>query len=99
MSNIFSNRFFQGSIAAAVIGIAFYAYKNSAGDTNVADSEVATTEISNEASIATTTVTSGEEIEVNQDNVIEDNKTENTVNNTPTTDNINTAVEETTDNQ
>jgi hypothetical protein len=99
MNNIFSNRFFQGGIAITGIGLAFYAYQNFTGETAITDSEVTTAEISNENSVTTTAATLGEEIEANQNDAVEDIKTENAVNNALTTDNINTAVEETTDDQ
>ena len=37
MSNIFSNRFFQGGIAIAVIGISFFAYQSLTGEITMTD--------------------------------------------------------------
>ena len=96
MSDIFSNRFFQGGIAIVAIGIVFFTYQNFAGEIELTDSEVITAELPNENSVTTTAITSeGQNVEA----VIEDTKTENTVNNTPSIDNINTTAEETTNKQ
>jgi len=99
MSNIFSNRFVQGTIAIAVIGIAFFAYQNSTGEVATDDSEVTTAEISNENSMVTATTTSEGTIENTQVEASGDNKTENAVNNASGVDNINTSADETTNNQ
>jgi len=99
MSNIFSNRFFQGGIAIAVVGIAFFAYQNFTGEIETADAEATTAEISSESSTVTTAVKSEGNVEADQGLTSEDNKTENAVNNATTTDNINTAAEETTNNE
>ena len=94
--SIFSNRFVQGGIAIAVIGIAFFTYQNFSGEIELTDSEVITAELPNENSVTTTAATSeGQNVET----VIEDTKTENTVNNAPSVDNINTTAEETTNTQ
>ena len=83
MNKFFSNRFFQGGIAIAAIGIAFFAYQNFTGENAVTDIDAATeTEIVNAA---------GEEVSA------ESNKVENAVNNTTGSDTINTVVEESTD--
>jgi len=87
MSNILSNRFFQGVAAIAVITFAVFTYQHYAGETTVSDSEV-----------TTTAATSEGKIEDEQIQLSEDNKVENAINNTPATDNINTAAEETTNN-
>jgi hypothetical protein len=97
MSNIFSNRFAQGGFAIAVIGIAFFTYQNFTGEIESTDSEMGTAELSSESSVTTTAATSeGKNAEASQDNIVDDTKTENTVNNAPNIDNINTTAEETT---
>ncbi len=100
MNNIFSNRFVQGGIVIAIIGITFFTYQNFTGEIDTTDSEVTTAEIFNENSVTTTAATAeGTIVEAGQDNVIEDTKTENAVNNAPNIDNINTTAEETTNTQ
>ena len=85
MSNILSNRFFQGGLAIAAIGIAFFAYQNIGAEE--ADTTAATTEAPAEAeAAANVTTTTGE---------TEDNSIQEAVNNTTETDNINSAGEET----
>ena len=79
--SIFSNRFFQGGIAIAAIGIVFFAYQNFTGESVEGDVDVTTAEIQKE---------------MHQVYVSEDNKTENTINNDSNIDNINTTAEETT---
>lgn len=98
MSNIFSNRFFQGGIAITVIGIAFFAYQNFTGEIETADAGVTTAETSSKSSTVITAAKSEGNVEVDQSLISEDNKTENAVNNEAATANINTAVEETTSN-
>jgi hypothetical protein len=93
MSNIFSNRFVQG-------GITFFTYQNFTGEIESTDSEVITAEISNKNSVTTTAATSdGKIVDASQGYIIEENKTENAVNNASSTDTINTTAEETTNNQ
>tara|TARA_Y100001970_G_C14148257_1_gene811108 strand:- start:503 stop:778 length:276 start_codon:yes stop_codon:yes gene_type:complete len=81
MKNILSNRFFQGGIAIAVIGIAFFAYQNT-GDSTVETASTETTEeVSAESATAGTTTTT-------QTPAINGDQIENAVNNTAETDNI-----------
>ena len=87
MSNILSNRFFQGTAAIAVIAISIFTYRHYAGETVVSDSEVTTTAAAPEG-----------KIEAGDIQLSEDNKVENAVNKAAATDNINTAAEETTNN-
>ena len=84
MSNIFSNRFFQGIMAITAITLAVFSYQHFTGDTTITDT-TATTEVDNSNSITNTATTAATE-----------DKTENAVNNTAGSDNINTAAGETT---
>jgi len=82
MNTFFSNRFFQGGIAIAAIGTAFFAYQNFTGESAATDVD-ATNEVEMVGA-------SGEEVSA------ESNKIENAINNEAGSDTINTAVEETT---
>ena len=87
MTNIFSNRFFQGGAAIAVIAISFFAYQS------ISDEEVAEETASADQTPATEAPAQAETTE-NVD-AIEDN-VENAVNNTEASDTINTTAEEAT---
>ena len=87
MSNIFSNRFFQGIVAAVIIIFAIFTYQSYTS----ADIQMTTVESTNDNSITTTATTAELQVEAHQVYVPEDNMTENAVNNTTGSDNINTA--------
>ena len=95
MSNIFSNRFFQGGIAIAAIGVAFFAYQSFAGETTDNDVDAAAADISTDNSTTATTAASEGQVEAHQVYVTEDNKVENAINNDEKTNTINTADEQT----
>ena len=88
MNKLFSNRFFQGGIAIAAIGIAFFAYQGFTGESTTTDVDASANEPlvqateTEDATPATTEVAA------------ESNKVENAINNTAGSDTINTAVEE-----
>ena len=87
MTNILSNRFFQGGIAIAAIAIAFFGYQNFS-------SEEVSAEVATQATDSEQAVTTSAEVTEGTD-AIEDN-VENAVNNTEASDTINTADEEAT---
>mgnify|MGYP001456198929 CR=1 FL=1 len=91
MTNILSNRFFQGGAAIAVLAIGFFAYQNFSGDDateEVASEETAPEQEAAEQNAATAETT--ENVDAIEDNV------ENAVNNTDASDTINTTAEEAT---
>ena len=94
MTNIISNRFFQGGIAITIIAIAFFAYQ---GGISTEDANETTT-IVNEAAASNVTegtTTTPAIVNTTSDNDI-NNDIENAVNTNVESDTINTAVEETT---
>jgi len=84
MTNIFSNRFFQGGAAIAVVAISFFAYQSFSGD-----------EATEEAAQASTEATPAKAETTENVDAIEDN-VENAVNNAEASDTINTTTEEAT---
>ena len=90
MTNIFSNRFFQGGIAVAAVVIAFFGYQSFSDDTT--DETTAGTEAAAEA---TTEVTTAPAETTENVDAIEDN-VENAVNNAPASDTINSVTDEST---
>jgi len=88
MTNIFSNRFFQGGIAIAAVAVAFFGYQSFSADTTEATEEEVSAEATAETTAAPAEAT--ENVDAIEDNV------ENAVNNAPASDTINTATEEST---